>query len=80
MALDREFLHHLHKLMVEVSEKLAEPEAEYKAQLIWTAQKTNNAAAMPLAYKDAAITVPSLPSAHSAAPAPSAQPFLHCSC
>jgi hypothetical protein len=55
MPLNQEFLHHLHELMVEVSEKLANEEAEYKSQLIWKARKTNNAAAMPIAYKDAAI-------------------------
>jgi hypothetical protein len=41
--------------MVEVSERLSKSEAEYKSQLIWNAQRTNNAAAMPSAYKDAAI-------------------------
>jgi hypothetical protein len=55
MALDPEFLHHLHELMVEVAEELAEPEQEYKAQLLWTARQTRNAAATPIAYKDAAL-------------------------
>jgi hypothetical protein len=55
MLLDGEFMHHLHELMVEVSEAVAEPEAKYKAELVWKAQKTNNAAAMPIAYKDAAL-------------------------
>jgi hypothetical protein len=40
MPLDREFVHHLHELMVEVSEAVAEPEAKYKAELVWKAQKT----------------------------------------
>ena len=55
MALDREFLHHLHELMVEISEEVAKPEADYKAQLLWDARQTHNAAATPIAYKDAAI-------------------------
>ena len=45
----------MHELMVEVSEELAKPAAAYKAELIWKAQQTHNAAAMPIAYMDAAI-------------------------
>lgn len=55
MPLDHAFTHHLHELMVEVSEALAEPEAKYKAELIWKAQQTHNAGAMPVAYRDAAL-------------------------
>jgi hypothetical protein len=55
MPLDYAFTHHLHELMVEVSETLAEPEAKYKAELIWRAQQTHNSAAMPIAYRDAAL-------------------------
>jgi hypothetical protein len=55
MPLDSEFLHHLHELMVEVSDDLADEEGEFKRQLIGKALKKNNLAAMPIAYKDAAI-------------------------
>jgi hypothetical protein len=55
VPLDREFKQHLHDVMVEVSEAVAESEAEHKRQLIWKAQQTNNRAAMPVAYKEAAI-------------------------
>jgi hypothetical protein len=55
MPLTPDFLHHLHELMVEVSSDLAQPEAKYKAELLWKARQTHNAAATPIAYKDAAI-------------------------
>ncbi len=55
MPLTPDFLHHLHELMVEVSDALADPEAKYKAELLWKARQTHNAAATPIAYKDAAI-------------------------
>lgn len=53
--IDYEFTHHLHELMVEVAEAVAESEAKYKADLMWKARQTNNAAAMPIAYQDAAL-------------------------
>jgi hypothetical protein len=55
MPLTPDFLHHLHELMVEVSSDLADSEAKYKAELLWKAQQTHNAAATPIAYMDAAI-------------------------
>jgi hypothetical protein len=55
MPLDHAFTHHLHQLMVEVSEAVAESEAKYKAELVWKAQQTHNAGAMPVAYRDAAL-------------------------
>jgi hypothetical protein len=55
MPLDHAFTHHLHELMVEVGEAVAEPEAKYKAELIWKAQQTHNSAAIPVAYRDAAL-------------------------
>jgi hypothetical protein len=55
MPLDQNFTHHLHELMVEVAEAIADSEARHKAELVWKAQKTNNSAAMPIAYRDAAL-------------------------
>ena len=55
MPLDREFKQHLHDVMVEVAENVAISEAQYKAELVFKAQQTHNGAAMPIAYKDAAI-------------------------
>ena len=53
MPLDHQFTQHLHDLMVEVSEAVAEPEATYKAELLWNAR--HNSAAPPIAYRDAAL-------------------------
>lgn len=55
MPLEHDFLKHLHSLTAEVNDELAKPEAEYKSQLLWKAQQTHNGAAMPIAYKDAAL-------------------------
>ena len=55
MALPADFEHHLHELMVEVSDELAESEARYKHELIYKAQHLNNSAALPIAYKDAEL-------------------------
>jgi hypothetical protein len=55
MPLEHDFLKHLHSLMAEASHDVAEPEAKYKAQLLWDARQTGNGAAIPIAYKDAAL-------------------------
>jgi hypothetical protein len=55
MPLHYEFTKLLNSIMVEVAESLSEPEAKYKAELIGKARATNNGAAMPIAYKDAAL-------------------------
>jgi len=55
MPLDSEFRHHLHELMVETSDKLRDELNQHKRTLIWEAQKTHNAAALPAAYSEASI-------------------------
>lgn len=53
MPLDPEFGHHLHELMVETSDKLRDELNQHKRKLIWEAQQTHNAAAVPNAYSKA---------------------------
>ncbi len=55
MPLTKDFLHHLHELMVEVSDSEREQEAAYKRKLIFDAQKTNNQGAVLQAYREAAL-------------------------
>jgi hypothetical protein len=55
MALPNDFLHHLHELMVEVSDSLRESSAAHKQQLIFEAQRKNNSAAVLSAYSEAAL-------------------------
>ena len=55
MPLDPEFRHHLHELMVETSDKLRDEINQHKRRLIWEAQQTHNAAAVPNAYSKASI-------------------------
>jgi hypothetical protein len=55
MPLDPEFRHHLHELMVETSDKLRDEINQHKRKLIWEAQQTHNAAAVPNAYSKASI-------------------------
>jgi hypothetical protein len=55
MALDAEFKHHLHELMVETSDALRDELNEHRRLLVWKAQQTHNRAAMPSAYSKAAI-------------------------
>jgi diguanylate cyclase (GGDEF)-like protein len=55
MPLSGEFLHHLHELMIETSDKLRDELNNYKRERIWKAQQTHNAAAIPGAYSDASI-------------------------
>ena len=54
MPLDQEFRHHLHELMVEVSDRLSGELSGHKQKLVWEAQKRNNSAGIPMAYSDAA--------------------------
>jgi len=53
VPLDPEFRHHLHELMVETSDKLRDELNQHKRKLIWEAQQTHNAAAVPNAYSKA---------------------------
>lgn len=53
--LSQEFLHHLHELMVETSDRLRDELNGYKHRLVWEAQKRGNSAGIPVAYSDAAI-------------------------
>jgi len=55
MPLDSEFRHHLHELMIETSDKLRDELNQHRRQLIWEAQQTHNAAALPGAYSKASI-------------------------
>ena len=55
MPLDSEFRHHLHELMIESSDKLRDELNQHQRQLIWEAQQTHNAAAIPNAYSKASI-------------------------
>jgi rod shape-determining protein MreB and related proteins len=53
--LSQEFLHHLHELMVETSDRLREELHGYKHRLVWEAQQRGNSAGIPAAYSDAAL-------------------------
>jgi TIR domain len=55
MPLTAEFKHHLHELMVETSDKLRDELNDYKRNLVWEAQQTHNAAAIPNAHSKASI-------------------------
>jgi hypothetical protein len=55
VPLPPEFRHHLHELMVETSDKLRDELNQHKRTLIWEAQQTHNAAAVPNAYSKASI-------------------------
>jgi hypothetical protein len=55
MSLDPEFKRHLHSLSVEVAEATSKEVSQYKRILLWRARQTHNAAAVPLAYKDAKL-------------------------
>jgi hypothetical protein len=55
MSLDPEFKKHLHSLMVEVYEKTVDATEQHKRELLFGARATHNAAATPIAYKDAAL-------------------------
>jgi hypothetical protein len=55
MALDAEFRKHLHSLMVEVYEQTVDEIEQRKRELLFKAQQTHNAAAPPIAYKDAEL-------------------------
>lgn len=55
MALDVEFKKHLHSLMVEVYEQTVNEIEQHKRELLFRAQQTHNAAAPPIAYKDAEL-------------------------
>lgn len=55
MALDTEFKTHLHSLMVEMYDKTIDEIQQYKRQRLSEARQTHNSAAMPIAYKDAAL-------------------------
>jgi hypothetical protein len=55
MALDPEFKKHLHSLMVEVYEQTVDEIEQHKRELLFRAQQTHNAAAPPIAYKDAEL-------------------------
>lgn len=55
MPLDPEFKQHLHSLMVEVYEETYDEIADDKEKRVWDALQTHNDAAIPLAYRDAAL-------------------------
>jgi hypothetical protein len=55
MPLPKDFLHHLHEVMVEVSDSLREDDAAYKARFLGEARRKNNSAAVLLAYREAAL-------------------------
>jgi len=55
MALDAEFKKHLHSLMVEVYEQTVDEIEQHKREILFKAQQTHNAAALPIAYKDAEL-------------------------
>jgi TIR domain len=55
MPLEAEFLHHLHQLMLETSDKLRDELNDHKRELVWAAQQTGNSAAIPNAYSKASI-------------------------
>src|SRR5271165_3074879 len=53
--LTREFLYHLGKLMRETAESLHKELADHTNELVAAARKTNNSAAIPVAYSKASI-------------------------
>lgn len=55
MPLDAEFKQHLHSLMVEMYEKTIDEAEKHRRELVYNAQQTQNAAASPIAYKDARL-------------------------
>lgn len=55
MALDAEFKKHLHSLRVEVYEQTADEIEQHEREIVFKAQQTHNAAAPPIAYKDAEL-------------------------
>ena len=55
MPLTDEFRRHLHELMVETSLELRDELNQHKREVVWKAQQTNNGAAVPIAYSEAAI-------------------------
>jgi hypothetical protein len=55
MALNAEFKKHLNSLMVEVCEQTVDEIEQHKRELVFKAQQTHNAAAPPIAYKDAEL-------------------------
>lgn len=55
MALPKDFLHHLHELMVEVSESLREDAKAHKNQLTFDAQRKNNPSAVLAAHMGAEL-------------------------
>ena len=55
MPFEPEFKKHLHSLMVEVYEKTIDETEQHKRDLLFKAQASHNAAATPIAYRDAAL-------------------------
>ena len=55
MPLNAEFKKHLHSLMVEVYENTIVETEQHKREILFKARSTHNAAAAPIAYKDAAL-------------------------
>lgn len=55
MPFEPEFKKHLHSLMVEVYEKTIDETEQHKCELLSKARATHNAAAIPIAHKDAAL-------------------------
>ena len=55
MPLSDEFRRHLRELMVETSLGLKDELNQHQRENVWKAQQTNNAAAVPIAYSEAAI-------------------------
>ena len=55
MPLLKDFLHHLHELMVEVSDSVRNDEVAYKSQVLFQAQKKNNSGAILSACAEAAL-------------------------
>jgi hypothetical protein len=55
MALDPEFKKHLRSLFVEVYEQTVDEIEQHKREVLFKAQQTHNAAAPPIAHKDAAL-------------------------
>lgn len=55
MPLSDEFRRHLHELMIETSLGLRDELNQHQREVVWRAQHTNNAAAVPIAYSEAAV-------------------------
>ena len=55
MRFDEEFEHHLREVMVAASLEVHDEIEQRKRELIWKAQQTHNAAAIPLAYSEAGV-------------------------